>query len=144
MNTYADDLGMLVGWGKINDTSAEYSTVPRKIEVTIIPYLSCALSYLFKVQMSQICTTGLQEGKNICLGDSGSPLVVNGTQVSQISQVTFNVVGGYVIANLLMQKITSALLSLVLLDILPSWNVDSFHVTVFICHSNYTSKHLLQ
>lgn len=86
LNTYADDLGMLVGWGKINDTSAEYSTVPRKIEVTIIPYLSCALSYLFTVQLSQICTTGLQEGKNVCLGDSGSPLVVNGTQVSQNSE----------------------------------------------------------
>ncbi|KAH1014930.1 hypothetical protein HUJ05_012731 [Dendroctonus ponderosae] len=79
--TFADDLGMVAGWGKINDTDPNYSNVLRKIEMTIIPFLACTIPYLGKVQTSQICTTGMQNGKNICLGDSGSPLVVNGTQV---------------------------------------------------------------
>ncbi|KAL1512812.1 hypothetical protein ABEB36_002336 [Hypothenemus hampei] len=79
--TYDDDLGLVAGWGKYSDVESIYSNVLRKIEVTIIPYLACTISYLFKVQQTEMCTTGLQNSKNICLGDSGSPLVVNGTQV---------------------------------------------------------------
>ncbi|XP_066137496.1 brachyurin-like [Euwallacea fornicatus] len=85
VKTYADDLGLVAGWGKTNDTDPTYSPVLRKIEITIIPFLSCTIPYLFKVTESQICTTGTQNSKNICLGDSGSPLVVNGTQVGVAS-----------------------------------------------------------
>ncbi|XP_066245763.1 chymotrypsin-like [Euwallacea similis] len=85
LQTYADDLGLVAGWGKTNDTDPTYSPVLRKIEITIIPFLSCTIPYLFKVKESQICTSGIQNSKNICLGDSGSPLVVNGTQVGVAS-----------------------------------------------------------
>ncbi|CAG9763637.1 unnamed protein product [Ceutorhynchus assimilis] len=79
--SYNDDTGLVSGWGRYNDTIPDYSDVLRKIEVTIIPYLACTISYLGQIKSSQMCTSGMQDGQNICLGDTGSPLVVNGTQV---------------------------------------------------------------
>lgn len=77
---YDEKLGFVAGWGKTSDTDATTSNVLRSISVTIIPTLICELSYLFSLTFDQMCTTGVEQ-KNICLGDSGSPLVVDGYQV---------------------------------------------------------------
>ncbi|XP_050305958.1 brachyurin-like [Anthonomus grandis grandis] len=85
IETYADELGIVAGWGKLDTTNATYSPVLRKMDATIIPFLACTISYLGQVHMNQICTTGMQDGRNICTGDAGSPLIVNGTQVGVVS-----------------------------------------------------------
>ncbi|KAJ8912543.1 hypothetical protein NQ315_006614 [Exocentrus adspersus] len=77
---YDEQLGLIAGWGKTSDTDPKSSSVLRAINVTIIPTVICELPYLLSLSGDQMCTTGVTQ-KNICLGDSGSPLVVNGVQV---------------------------------------------------------------
>lgn len=81
LDTYADETGLVAGWGKFDDNDPNYSDVLRKIEATILPHLACSIPYLFQIQTYQMCTSGVQNRQNICLGDTGSPLVVNGVQV---------------------------------------------------------------
>ncbi|XP_018566991.1 serine protease persephone [Anoplophora glabripennis] len=75
---YDDALGFVAGWGKTTDTT--YSSVLQVINVTIIPTTACEVSLAF----DQICTKRVEE-KSICLGDSGSPLVVDRVQVGIVS-----------------------------------------------------------
>ncbi|XP_049826370.1 brachyurin [Aethina tumida] len=79
-NSYDEQLGLVAGWGRDNDTTLVHSPVLRKMEVVIIPLLMCEISYFFGLSTSQMCTIGTL-GKGICLGDNGGPLMVNGTQV---------------------------------------------------------------
>lgn len=81
--SYDEKLGLVAGWGKTSDTSSSSSSVLQAINVTIIPTLICEVSYLFSLTFDQMCTTGVEQ-KNICLGDSGSPLVVDGVQVKPL------------------------------------------------------------
>ncbi|KAJ8928412.1 hypothetical protein NQ314_019001 [Rhamnusium bicolor] len=78
--SYDEELGIVAGWGKARDTDSTTSSVLRSIGTTIIPTLACEIGYLFSISTSQICTSGSNK-QNICLGDAGSPLVVNGVQV---------------------------------------------------------------
>nr|CAI5830602.1 unnamed protein product [Callosobruchus analis] len=79
--TFLDEKSAVIaGWGKTKDTDTTYSEVLRSTNVTIIPLVTCELSYLFSLTGDQMCSSGVSK-KNICLGDAGSPLVVNGVQV---------------------------------------------------------------
>ncbi|KAF7267629.1 chymotrypsin-like isoform X2 [Rhynchophorus ferrugineus] len=81
LKSYSDELGQVAGWGRFDDSSPAYSDVLRRIQATIIPNIACTVPYLFSIQPYQICLTGVQFRQNICLGDSGSPLIADNIQV---------------------------------------------------------------
>nr|XP_023026954.1 chymotrypsin-like [Leptinotarsa decemlineata] len=72
--------GVVAGWGKTSDTDNSTSNVLHYAKLTIIPNTVCTISHAFQISLEQICTSGVAR-KNICLGDSGSPLVVDGIQI---------------------------------------------------------------
>nr|CAH7727303.1 unnamed protein product [Callosobruchus chinensis] len=78
--SFDEQSAIIAGWGKTKDTDTTFSTVLRSTKVTVIPVVTCELSYLFSITGDQMCTSGVSK-KNICLGDAGSPLVVDGVQV---------------------------------------------------------------
>ncbi|VEN47575.1 unnamed protein product, partial [Callosobruchus maculatus] len=78
--SFDEKSAIIAGWGKMKDTDTSYSTVLRSTNVTIIPLITCELSYIFSLTGDQMCSSGVSK-KNICLGDAGSPLVVDGVQV---------------------------------------------------------------
>lgn len=81
IKTYDDTLGIIVGWGKINDTIGEYSDKLQYGEVSVIPLVSCEIIHLLDLlDLNQMCTSGSAK-VNICMGDSGGPLIVDNVQV---------------------------------------------------------------
>ncbi|XP_072379697.1 brachyurin-like [Diabrotica undecimpunctata] len=78
--SYEELEASVAGWGRVNDAEQINSDVLLYQNFTIIPNIMCELSYLFQIQSNQLCTSGVS-GKNICLGDNGSPLVLNGVQI---------------------------------------------------------------
>lgn len=81
LNSYDEKEATVAGWGKISDAVQETSNVLRSQNLTIIPVLVCEISYLLNIRLSQMCTSGFSL-KNICLGDAGGPLVLDGVLVS--------------------------------------------------------------
>lgn len=84
---FTEKLGLVAGWGKVHETDEELSDVLRKMEVTIISTIICELPYFLSLDFTQICTTGTGEF-NICNGDAGSPLVVDGVLAGIVSFIT--------------------------------------------------------
>ncbi|EFN82569.1 Glandular kallikrein [Harpegnathos saltator] len=73
-----------VGWGRhIPDSNRGSGTYLRHVQMPLISAVECPMPNVHKE--AQICT-GLQEGgRDVCLGDSGGPLICNGTQVGIVS-----------------------------------------------------------
>ncbi|XP_049327932.1 trypsin-3 [Astyanax mexicanus] len=65
------------GWGVTQVYSYYLSPVLRAVDVQIIPY--CWYYYLYRVTDNMVCAGSLAGGKDSCQGDSGSPLVCNGS-----------------------------------------------------------------
>ncbi|CAH1106977.1 unnamed protein product [Psylliodes chrysocephalus] len=80
LNSYDEKEATVAGWGKISDAVQETSNVLRSQNLTIIPVLVCEISYLLNIRLSQMCTSGVSL-KNICLGDAGGPLVLDGVLI---------------------------------------------------------------
>lgn len=79
--TYDGLSGIIVGWGKTSDTANKVSDTLNYAEVTIIPLISCQIIHILEpLNLDQMCTSGSAK-VNICLGDNGGPLIVDGVQV---------------------------------------------------------------
>ncbi|CAH1995189.1 unnamed protein product [Acanthoscelides obtectus] len=78
--SFNEKSGIIGGWGKTKDTLTTFSPVLRSTNLTIVPLITCELGYLFSLTGDQMCTSGTSK-KNFCLGDAGSPLVVDNVQV---------------------------------------------------------------
>uniref|UniRef100_A0A336MFL1 Phenoloxidase-activating factor 2 n=1 Tax=Culicoides sonorensis TaxID=179676 RepID=A0A336MFL1_CULSO len=78
----SDDKCIVAGWGKTgSDIASNYSEIPKKIELKIIPRKPCQNSLRqtklgsdFELHESFICAQG-DFGEDACKGDGGAPLV---------------------------------------------------------------------
>merc|ERR1712223_1933465 len=72
-----------VGWGKDSDDADWISTVLREVDVPVMDNFECNDIYGI-VNEGNICTDG-SNGKGVCSGDSGGPLIYKGVQVGVTS-----------------------------------------------------------
>lgn len=79
-NTFAGSAAETAGWGQTSDSVPGVSSVLRYVENNIITNLLCNISFLGLIQSTHICLSG-SDGRSTCSGDSGGPLLVQGTQV---------------------------------------------------------------
>lgn len=83
-DTGEGERAILTGWGRSDPHGLLHKTL-QKLPVTVIDNESCQARYNSTVILpSQICTFK-GKGAGACKGDSGSPLVVNGTLVGIFS-----------------------------------------------------------
>ncbi|XP_068686247.1 transmembrane protease serine 9-like isoform X2 [Montipora foliosa] len=64
------------GWGKQNETAAEYSQVLREVEVNLVSRQVCNsnISYQGFINERYLCAGFQEGGRDACFGDSGGPL----------------------------------------------------------------------
>ncbi|XP_050582218.1 chymotrypsin-1-like [Bombus affinis] len=73
---------VVTGWRKLNNGSDGMSNALQALNVTIVSQEMCQL-YDWMATKNNICTSAKRN--QACSGDSGSPLVFNGTQVGIVS-----------------------------------------------------------
>ncbi|CAG7721358.1 unnamed protein product [Allacma fusca] len=64
--------GYVAGWGKTRNDDDNGSSKMRYLPVPMVPILQCQLMLQRTINKNQLCAGGIK-GKDICLGDSGSP-----------------------------------------------------------------------
>ncbi|XP_061453975.1 cationic trypsin-3-like isoform X2 [Rhineura floridana] len=67
------------GWGATTFPTVNYAYVLQCLDSTILSKDICKSTYGTYFSDHQICAGLMEEGKDSCQGDSGSPLVCNGT-----------------------------------------------------------------
>jgi len=79
-DTPSDLLGVMLtalGWGMADGTSYwYYPTVLRQVDLPVVPDSYCNTIYGTTLTSGQLCA-GYYEGKDVCNGDSGGPVVAN-------------------------------------------------------------------
>lgn len=80
---YANTTCMATGWGATNEMASMYENKKlRKISLSLIPISECILAY-GNIDDSQVCT--YVKGLDVCFGDSGGPLICDGSQIGIVS-----------------------------------------------------------
>ncbi|PSN50825.1 Trypsin-7 [Blattella germanica] len=69
-----------VGWGSSCDQCGSNADL-QKVNLYIYSHEECVGIYGYGPSNNNVCSGNPQEGKGICFGDSGGPLLVNGVQV---------------------------------------------------------------
>jgi len=77
----------VMGWGKIDTKTGEYSDVLLKTSLPIVANEICNQSYNGDVKETMFCAGFAQGGTDACVGDSGGPLVINDPTVNQWKQI---------------------------------------------------------
>ncbi len=77
LNLYNGRDSMIAGWGSINQSSTDVSSLLREAKVPIVDRDSCNsyLAYNDKVTTNMICAGYMSGGSDSCAGDSGGPLI---------------------------------------------------------------------
>ncbi|CRK92705.1 CLUMA_CG006306, isoform A [Clunio marinus] len=82
-------IGLVAGWGKVNDASVDISTKLLYINAPIISNAECTKTYGPIITTSNICLSGAN-GRSTCRGDSGGPLTItSGGRQVQVGIVSF-------------------------------------------------------
>ncbi|KAJ8912541.1 hypothetical protein NQ315_006612 [Exocentrus adspersus] len=82
---YEGQDAVISGWGWFSDYFRENSAVLMETTLTIKSNFACEVNYLGNIDDNNICVTG-DYGKTACVGDNGSPLVIDDTQVGIFSR----------------------------------------------------------
>ncbi|XP_057328312.1 trypsin-1-like [Microplitis mediator] len=84
----AGTIATVAGWGQIYSVlPGLYSYNLKSVSVPIVPNDKCSELYneFGGIPQGQLCAGYLEGGKNVCVGDGGSPLVVNGRVAGLVS-----------------------------------------------------------
>ena len=70
--------GYVTGWGKSEDTSKKHETIPKLISAPIQENANCLpqIPDLAPISSNRTFCAGSKDGTGVCLGDSGSSLVI--------------------------------------------------------------------
>lgn len=92
--TYVNKTGKITGWGQTDAyNGSSLSTVLLSQENIVISNEECTLVY-YDLKSYDICM-GTEVGKSPCVGDYGSPLMVDEVQVGVASQGVMYCIPGY-------------------------------------------------
>ncbi|KAF7993879.1 hypothetical protein HCN44_011148 [Aphidius gifuensis] len=72
------------GWGATDYPNTKLPKQLQKVELKIVDNKVCQDSHKIKIYPEQVCASG-GEGKGVCVGDSGGPIIANNELVSIIS-----------------------------------------------------------
>ncbi|XP_011505729.1 PREDICTED: chymotrypsin-2-like [Ceratosolen solmsi marchali] len=75
-----NDLVLLSGWGSISYPNNDFADILQKTTMRILDNNKCSQRVGFVVHYEQVCAFK-RKGIGACIGDSGSPLVINGKLV---------------------------------------------------------------
>ncbi|XP_011503308.1 PREDICTED: chymotrypsin-2-like [Ceratosolen solmsi marchali] len=75
-NIQNGDMGIISGWGTITHPVINYASILQKASMTIINPISCQKEFPINIYHDQFCAFN-SSGVGPCIGDGGSPLVIN-------------------------------------------------------------------
>lgn len=78
---FANEESISMGFGRSTDAVENYSYNLLYVQLTTMTNLACGLRFPGRIDISHICTTGLQR-RGFCDGDIGAPLVVERAGIS--------------------------------------------------------------